>query len=502
MTEELRTAGTPNIHQLSLVPIAGDPIDLTPLLIVCNIFEDMFSPVLTGNISILDNIGLFDKLPICGQEKIIFKISTWGYASSNLVNYLHRTFDIVKITDVDQVNDYTKSFTLHFASPELRKSESIKISRGFTDVTLSNIVASVMTETFDEGLGLEFESEEYKKEQVKQVKSPYLSDLDVEYWALKEDDGDSTELFVEKTKYTEPAVSFPFMKPLNIISWLATRAVRYSSGRNPETNSSANFLFFENKRGYQFVSLDTLFESKDFETTIFEYGAKKQNISPNPLDNTRINYPERITKLQIQNCYDILSNLKNGLYASRLYSYDISTGQTQEFDFNYMEHFKTLETSEKTFEGYPDYPSILHNDSDLSQRFLANRMFIVQSPSADKDCIVSVETERKNANKAESGPEEYIQRRISDFARLNNFRVIFEIAGNTKHKVGDCVYIDLKTWYEAGNLSVNKTIKEKPSKYYSGHYLITSIKHTITKYSYGMTIEAAKDAYRTKIGKD
>jgi hypothetical protein len=73
-----------------------------------------------------------------------------------------------------------------------------------------------------------------------------------------------------------------------------------------------------------------------------------------------------------------------------------------------------------------------------------------------------------------------------------------DIAGNSKHKVGDIVDVDLKYWgIPSGDMP---GITEKPHKYYSGNYLITAIKHIVTKTNYKMHVELAKDSLRSKIG--
>ena len=501
---EIQTATAPQIDVLTLTTVVGDKIDLTPLFLSLDIYEDIFSHILTGKIIINDTLDLFSKIPICGQEKLTFKIYSKDYKPTSKINYLHRTFDIIRITDVIQVNDYTKSYTLHFASPEFKMSESFKLSKAFYDTTYSNVIATIMTEDFTldrETRGFSFPTQNYTNRD--EILSPYINE-NIEAWYNKQDDDDSIELFIEKTKYSEPVISFPFMKPFNIFSWLAARSLRESGGRYGTKNSgqAANFFFFENKRGFQFVSLDTLLESRDKSnvTTRFKYGSGNQN-KETIREGNRIIYREVIDKIQIQNCYNIIANLRNGMYASRLYSYDLSTGETTHIDYNYIDNFHNTESTERK-QNTGDYPPIPHDDEDLSRRYLAHQSFIVHSPTRGIDCIISEQTGRHSEYKENStGSEEYIQKRLSQIARLNNFRVLFSIDGNSKHKVGDCVELDLKTWNDMPTSSqAIKDFNEASSKYYSGNYLITSIRHKITKYTYNMDIEVVKDAYKTKIG--
>ena len=91
---------------------------------------------------------------------------------------------------------------------------------------------------------------------------------------------------------------------------------------------------------------------------------------------------------------------------------------------------------------------------------------------------------------------------MASFARLSNYQVLFELPGNSKHKVGDCVYIDLQTQIVTDTQENTEfDFSSVKSKYYSGYYLITSIKHILTKQHYKMVIEAAKDSHIAKFGK-
>ena len=492
-TKEVLGTTTPTFEELSLiVPSTGTRIDLAPLLISLVIYEDMFSPVLTVAITIEDKIGLFDKLPIIGNEQLAVKVYTWNYSTekNNKTDYLHRTFDIIRITDIQKTNDYTKRLTLHFASPELKKNESFKISKGFIDKTTSQIVSEIMTGLYSEENGLNFPLFPFPQNEVNTVSPPLTSNLIENHWS-KIDRDDSMELFIEKTKYVEPVVSFPYMKCFDIIDWLAGRSLRYSG-----EGQAANFLFFENKRGFQFCSIDTLFEARTKSTTEFVYGNAVQNRHVGR-DQVRKVFTEKILNLQIQDCYNIIDNLRNGVYASKLYSYNLVNGHVNEYDYNYLTEYYNSESLERNI-AKTDYPFIKYNETDLSTRTNANRSFIVHSPSPDTNTITAECTERCNSSKEFSGGDESLQKRLSQLGRLTNYRVLFSISGNSKHKVGDVVTLDLKDLdFNTGNLRID--FKEKSNKYYSGYYLISSIKHTITKFDYSMNIEAIKESYRTKL---
>jgi len=118
-TDNLKVPGVPVIDYLALTTVNDTRLDLTPLLLSLNIYEDMFSPVMTGNITITDTINLFTDAPIVGNEKLTVKFYSYGYEPADEVDVIHKTFRITKVTDVQQSNDYTKVYTLHFTSDYL-----------------------------------------------------------------------------------------------------------------------------------------------------------------------------------------------------------------------------------------------------------------------------------------------------------------------------------------------------------------------------------------------
>ena len=83
-------------------------------LVQLNIYESIFSNYITGNISILDNSGMFEKMPVCGDEilQVSFKPAA-EFPGPNLT----KTFRVFKCSDVT-----TASFPRRYASASLKRS--------------------------------------------------------------------------------------------------------------------------------------------------------------------------------------------------------------------------------------------------------------------------------------------------------------------------------------------------------------------------------------------
>ena len=76
MFSGINFAGEYNIQELKLFTSAGNVIDLSGSYMTMNIYEDIFSPCLTGDITVVDTNSIIMNAPITGQDYLSFKITT------------------------------------------------------------------------------------------------------------------------------------------------------------------------------------------------------------------------------------------------------------------------------------------------------------------------------------------------------------------------------------------------------------------------------------------
>lgn len=495
----MHSSSTPIIEKLVLTTCVGSQLDITPQLNTFTIFEDMFYPCLTGEISVTDAIGMLDQFPISGNETLHIRFYSYDYSSNNnKLDYLDRTFDVLKVTNITQINHDTKTYTLHFASPELKMNELIKISKSYQMTSISQVIATIMTTDYDptetEPNGLSFPTIQADASQPTS-RSKFLTATDIEANYQQLDDNNAVELFVEKTKYVEPFITIPYSKPFDIISTLAARSIRHSAGRfsQGEKNEAANFVFFENKRGYQFTAIESLIENKDNIQTL-KFSHLAQGLFQQANDRNIIE------KLEVINLHDVMTNIHNGTYASRLVTYDMSTGELLTNDYDYNLEFANTESMETednaNIKSYPLVFTDPNGKSNLTNKPFSRYTFaptIIQGI----DILTSAETQRINDSKILVGTQEYLQKRLSQLGRLNTFNLMLQVSGNSTFKVGDMVNLDLR--YMPSFTGDAQAI-EKQLKYYSGNYLITAIKHIVSFQQYKMIIEVSKDSFLDKIG--
>lgn len=101
-----------------------------------------------------------------------------------------------------------------------------------------------------------------------------------------------------------------------------------------------------------------------------------------------------------------------------------------------------------------------------------------------------------NPKETEKRVEEWLPQRIAQKRLLDTVKLQFTVAGDSAREVGDLIWFQ----YPSENPeSAEISGITEPHKYFSGKYLITALRHKVTKEEYTMTIEAIKDGYRSQL---
>ena len=122
---------------------------------------------------------------------------------------------------------------------------------------------------------------------------------------------------VEETRNSIKFIS-NFWSPIKNLTYLSDNAISQSQ--------SPSYLFFENRDGYNFVSLELLYQGKPFQSFIYD----KYTRDEFPMGGNVLNIDEdfkRISTLDLPVSFDYMDRLRSGMLSSRLMSYD-STKKT------------------------------------------------------------------------------------------------------------------------------------------------------------------------------
>lgn len=291
-------------------------VEISDLLVNMNIFEDLFSNTMTGNIQITDSIGLIESMPIIGEETL--EIS---FTIDDRNEYYHK-FSVVCLKDLNQTAQDTQTYLLELVSPEAIKNISTRIQT-FYDGKSSDTVKNICNN---------------------------MLDID--------------DLFVEDSLHTKEIV-VPNWNPFKVINYLASNSVVPNT-----SNIESNFIFYENRDKFCFTSIHKMFEQEPVAEFYFN-----GRIIENSVNNSNLMV---VNDYSFKKCFDRLENIKNGMYNNRLYTYDIINKQYDFKDFSYNNHFKQSKHVEHNavsfteFEHDPRAKSIFlptNEDSHLSHTY-------------------------------------------------------------------------------------------------------------------------------------
>ena len=282
MTINIKQTTQFTIKKLALNSKAG-PFDISTIFEELNIFDSILTPCMSGTIVILDSIGLSRKLVLDGSEYLDVSISKDKEPSDNSKTNITRTFRIFKQTNRISVNQTTEKYVLHFVSEEMIFSEQQKIAQAYTG-NYSDIASSVINN--------------YLKIPKRKI------------------------AIIEKTKGIHSSI-VPLLSPIDTMNWLVKRSV--------SEKDTADYVFFENKLGFNFVSLTKLFGIQPLFTI---------NFSPkNIADNLGKEF-FGVRDYNISTSFDVLENTRNGFYSNRFIGFDVLTRTLVESDLGIKNHYK------------------------------------------------------------------------------------------------------------------------------------------------------------------
>ena len=534
------------LHSVHKPGMLGGFIDLRGTFSDLNIYEDMFSPALQMDITVVDGTGLEEFLPIIGEETILLEIKTarlpdmkptdvstyhnphasaaegpppppGPFSDSENSGLMKLKFQVYKMTDKIKLDNIhgQQMYKLHGVSEEYIQNCKQKVQRStLNPITkeprkISNVVRSLYKEFFR--------------------KSP-------------------KKIFIEPTKNLTSLI-IPNLDPFKSFEFLASRAI--SAGQHAV---GASFVFFETTTGYHFVSMETLMSGggmgyinpaddpvgsspQEGQYTMKDIRSKETyTIWPkhfrDPTATEADHYGMEaiaIEEYQFISNFDVLENLTKGMYANKLLTHDLVRMKIDFTDFNYIVPSDArVETIVKSDGSTEEIDRVItaadkKNFSDGFQHLDGGELCTIEQPalgspdahvsfyptSLGHDSIphikngIGVQTVKHGApmgplNIIPNRVEQWMQQRIVQQQQINNIKVNVRAPGRSCRMVGDIVDLKLPTpvLKDRGSGEVERSGAEE-HKYHSGKYLITKLKHNFSREKYTIDFEAIKDSTKT-----
>jgi len=422
MSLELLQSTQFKIQELTLVTKFGD-FDISNIFQELNIFDSIFMPCIRGNIVILDAVGLSKKLLFDGSEYI--KISIYKDINDKGTS-ISRAFRIYRQSDRKNSNQTSETYILYFTSEEKIYSEQQKINQSFVgnhDKIAKNILA--------------------------------------DYLAV-----DSSKLgWIEKTQGVHNVV-MPNISPIDSLNWLTKRALN--------SENLPNIIFFENKAGFNFVSLSTLINLP----AVFNINFQPKNISPNVGEEF---LGARDVNALAQ--FDLIENIKNGVYAGKFIGFDTMTRQIKVDQIDYTRTYS---------QGKHLNPKININAS-LNRKGFNNQQMFDSKVTLYPFFSTRVKSPYINANDSTTAniiddTHNYILQRRTILFNLMQSRVHMTLPGNFGISSGYNLFLKMPA------RQVDDDTQEGLDKSLYGKYLITATRHIIQYDKHETIVEVATDS--------
>jgi len=273
-------------------------VDVTNSCLFFDYFEDILSPCVTAIAQLMNSSSLFNILPIRGGEKVTISVDTaFG-------EFVLDDLYVYKVSNLDAQHS-NEMFTLNLVSREGLTNETSRcqtIYRGNLQTTVTKILKD------------DLKTKKYKSENIEATSNDYS--------------------FIGNNR-----------KPFHVLTWLGPKAVP-ANGQNSgtsgeEARGTAGFLFYENKDGFNFRSIDSLVSSTKIQTN----SADKENI-PYYLFTQVIEENQTKTNFNILNYnyeknIDLMKALRVGMYVNKTYFYDLYSNTLDIYKYKVKDQVKS-----------------------------------------------------------------------------------------------------------------------------------------------------------------
>ena len=466
--------------EIILYSYGGSQLEISGMTAVVNVYQDLDSAFLSGNLMFIDSVGAVNKLPIIGNEFLEFKFRTpidaGGDEEMNATNHRFQVYEKRSVRSTQN----TQAVALFFTSIESIRNERLRVSKSFTG--------------------------SYAEMVDKMVKS------DKSLLNSKKD------LFIDPTKGVYK-YTFPNCRPAE-----GVRHMTFLS--EPINYKTPDYMFYENNRGFHFRCLESLYrESGDtsrnrpFVAFIDLLSAFNPNFStPDVESESPITKPYSFS---FNDSYNTLRNTRRGMFGSVTYAHDLIDKKFIKSKLTYTNYYEqALHIDAPTGAGavyqgiMPPGPAEFDDDYTVDDKSYGstnkhqiNRLHaskLTKASSADNRkymddyfarVFVVPATKSNhifNSEGMESDPRMTGKQNLSEATR-DYFSMNIDVPGNFTYNVGDLVWCEVPSYNASEMTTDNKVMREDVvDPFLTGRYLISKLHHQIDmidqKHTTAMTV--------------
>jgi hypothetical protein len=416
--------------------------DLLPYVQQIDIYESIFENTISGCLTLLEDIGLTEYLPIVGVEIVLLSFQIDHPDPSQLPLTFTRVFRVIGITNQSFPKNNFRLYQLQLATQEFVLSVSSRICRAFHGFSCHDAVQNILTK-----------------------------DLQV----------DADRQVLDSTFSTVDVV-IPNYTPLQAINYFALLAQTDTAWKE------SNFLFFETMvGGFHFQSVANLIHSAS--ATPLTFNMDSGNLTSLPVV-TEQSVMQQIMQMHQNQSFDLLFDIGSGTLRSRLVHFDFLARRLHiNADSRYTKTFDQT-THLDTFPVYPR-----NFDLSVSQDV---RIFAVPSNvwSTQSAYMKSIEEQ------PEQRMHEAVVLRNRQLKELRHVETLIDLPGQPTISAGTVVIVNYPSsrLLQDANIPVTSPLQNQPTPYYSGPHLVTAVHHILlvnspNQMEYRMNLKVNKDSF-------
>jgi hypothetical protein len=279
--------GSVVVNECSIIQ-GAESFDIIPQIDFISIFEDLFSPFMTGFVSMRDTLDLPNMLGRFSNTLLRLNISTPSIQNAQPIK---GDFVIYKMSDREMAKDRTQLYRFYFCSIEMYVDSNEHVSKKFSG-SGENIIEKI-------------------------IKKVYLSDKKFNF---------------------DPAKN-----QLTYISnfWTPSKNFAYICDHSLSESTKSLYLFYENRDGFNFKDVSKLFTEKqltkftsmNYVNNVTTDGSKEGDVNRIP----KFDY-ESLNALRIDSVFDILRDYNNLAIKTKQYSVDLNSKQIRWSTYNSINH--------------------------------------------------------------------------------------------------------------------------------------------------------------------
>ena len=417
---ELQFAGEFLVEECKIISTTGQMFDINHIVEEINIFENIYTTAISGDLVIKDTTNIIKNIPIIGEERLILKVQTPQEKPEpdSTIDFTLSPLIIYKINSQQGQGESSQVISLQFGSLEGFRNQTCRVSQSYSGQT-NEIVEKILRDT------------------------TYLNS--------------KKSFFFEPTANLAKIV-FPNIKPFACIKHLASIS---NSGSN---NSSPSYLFYETTKGYHFRTFDSICR----EEPKFQF---KENIGAQLNDQGIVDVQsnlDTIVNYQIVSSRDTNKNVQSGMLSSKLITHDVYNKRLDLYKYDYLSNFDRD----------------IHPDNGESQPIITESKDpdTLKSLTEHEDTKLFVVSTASGYSFSENGNYPYqsdnknqtLQRGLSRKEQFDKGLTLnVEINGQTFIQAGDKINLDIH--------AQSSRTDDKLDKNLSGGYVVTHLRHTFTQ---------------------